>query len=351
MMQKVLSIFILIIVAPFIFSCKSDEPKIKAGDKPKTVPVPKVDGLIVGLRALNVNTTLAGSIIANEATEIHPEISGRLTYLNLAEGRAVAQGTILARIFDGDLQAQLRKLEVQLKQAQVTAKRYEELVKIDGVSRQEYDMQLLNINTIRADMNIVRSNLQRTFIRAPFSGTLGLKNVSPGAYVTPATTLTTIRQNGRLKLDFTLPEKYAGKLKVGQLINFTIQGNQKKFAAQIVASEMSIDETDRSMQVRALVTNNDGSILPGAFVQVETNFDPEPDAIMVPSQAIIPQAKSKKIAVYRGGSISFDDVETGIRDTSFVQITKGLKAGDTIIISGIMTLKPGGKVELKNFKK
>lgn len=331
----------------FLLSCKSEENKIRPGDKPKAPPTPKVDGYIVSTHALSDNATLPGTIIANEATEIHPEISGRLTYLNVAEGRTVGQGTVIAKIYDGDLQAQLRKLEIQLKQAQVTVKRYEELVKIDGVSRQEYDMQMLNINTIKADMNIVHSNLQRTIIRAPFSGTLGLKNISPGSYVTPATAITTIRQNSRLKLDFTLPEKYAGKLSNGQLVSFTIAENPKTYNAQILASEMGINEADRSMQVRALVTNNDGKILPGAFVKVQTNFDPNPNAIMIPTQAVIPQARGKKVAVYRGGTISFDNVETGIRDTSMVQITSGLKVGDTIIVSGIMTLKPGGKVELK----
>ncbi len=230
--------------------------------------------------------------------------------------------------------------------AEQTAKRYQELLKIDGVSQQEYDLQALQINNIKADMAIVRSNITRTEVRAPFAGVLGLKNVSPGAYITPQTILTTIRQNSQLKLDFTLPEKYSGKISTGQLINFAAEGNSKNYAARVIATEAAVTEESRSLQVRALVTNNDGKLLPGAFVKVKTQFAPDPNAIMIPSQAIIPQARGKKVAVYRSGIASFEDVTTGVRDSAMVQITTGFKVGDTIITTGLMSLKPNGKVEL-----
>ncbi len=339
------SLQVLAIALLFLASCGGKKEKISANAKPAgPPPAPKVEGYVVKIIPVSDNIRLPGSIIANEATEIHPEISGRLTYLNVAEGRNVGSGTLIGKIYDGDLRAQLSKLNVQLQQAQRTAKRYEELLKIQGVSRQEYDMHVLDINTIKADMALVQSNLKRTEIRAPFSGTLGLKNISPGAYVTPATVLTSIRQMNQLKLDFTLPEKYVPKIKAGQLVNFKLENNPKLYGAKIVATEMSISEESRSLNVRALVLNNDGNIMPGAFVEVLTNFEPDPTAIMVPTQAVIPQAKGKKIVVYRNGIASFDNVETGIRDSSMVQITSGLKVGDTIIVSGLMGLKPGGKL-------
>lgn len=341
-------IFILTLIT--LAACNSKKDKISANTKPAgPPPVPKVEAFIIKTSALSDNVKLPGSIIANEATEIHPEISGRLTYLNIAEGRSVGTGALIGKIYDGDLRAQLNKLNIQLQTAQRTAKRYEELLKIQGVSRQEYDMHVLDINTIRADMAIVQSNLKRTEIRAPFSGVLGLKNISPGAYVTPASVLTTIRQNSQLKLDFTLPEKYAAKIKPGQLVHFTVENNPKLYGAKIAATEMSISEESRSLNVRAVVVNNDGAIMPGAFVEVQTNFDPDPNAIMVPTQAVVPQAKGKKVVVYRNGSVTFDNVETGLRDSSMVQVTSGLKVGDTIIISGLMGLKPGGKVEINKF--
>lgn len=321
---------------------KPGGPGAKAG----TPPVSKVDAYVVKTSSLSDNLELPGSLIANESTPINPEISGRLVYLNATEGKTVGKGTLIAKIYDGDLTAQLNKLQIQARVQQQTAKRYEELLKIQGVSQQEYDLAKLDISNLQADMAIIRSNIMRTEIRAPFSGTLGLKQISPGAYVTPATVITTIRQNSQLKLDYSLPERYSNKLKTGQLISFTAEGSDKVYNAKILATESGVNEENRSLSIRAVVTNNDGRLLPGQFVKVQTNFDPDPNAIMIPSQAVIPQARGKQVAVYHNGIASFVDVETGVRDSASVQITSGLKVGDTIITTGLMSLKPKGKVQL-----
>lgn len=346
-------------VAYFGFACiilfsacnkKAKKEAAAAAARPSGPPVSQVDGYIVKSTPLADNLELPGSIIANEETTVNPEISGRLVYLNKAEGRVVSKGTLLAKIYDGDLVAQLNKLRVQVQAAQQTSRRYNELLKINGISQQEADIARLDINNLNADINIVRSNIMRTEIRAPFTGTLGLKNISPGAYVTPQTIITTIRQNSQLKLDFTLPEKYSSKVKVGQLIGFTSEGNTKSYNAKITATESGVSEDNRSLMVRSMVTNNDGKLLPGQFVKVKTTFDPDPNAIMIPSQAIIPQARGKKVAVYRNGMARFEDVTTGARDSTRVQVTNGLKVGDTIIITGLMSLKPDGKVKLNKVK-
>jgi len=337
----------------FLPACnkKAKKEAAAAAARPSGPPISRVDAYIVETTPLADNLELPGSLIANEETAINPEISGRLVYLNKTEGRQVGKGTLLAKIYDGDLVAQLNKLRVQVQVAQQTTKRYEELLKINGISQQEFDLAKLDINNLNADINIVRSNIMRTEIRAPFSGTLGLKNISPGAYVTPQTIITTIRQNSQLKLDFTLPEKYSDKVKVGQLVSFSSEGNKEIYNAKIIASESGISEENRSLVVRAMVINKDNKLLPGQFVKVKTTFDPDPNAIMIPSQAVIPQARGKQVAVYRNGIASFENVITGARDSSNVQITNGLKVGDTIITTGLMSLKPGGKVELNKIKK
>ncbi len=336
----------VLISITFLQACGGKDKKEAAAGRPSAPPVPRVDAYIVKTTPLTDNLELPGSIIANESTTVNPEISGRLVYLNVSEGRTVGKGTLLAKIYDGDLRAQLNKLNVQVKVAQQTTRRYEELLKINGISQQEFDLARLDINNLQADMNIVRSNIMRTEIRAPFSGTLGLKNISPGAFVTPQTVITTIRQNSQLKLDFTLPEKYKSKIKIGQLISFTSEGNNKTYHAKIIATESGVAEENRSLQVRTSVIDSDAGLLPGQFVKVQTSFDPDPDAIMVPSQAIIPQARGKKVAIYRGGIASFEDVQTGARDSANVQVTSGLKVGDTILVTGLMSLKPKAKVQL-----
>ena len=351
-LSKIFVCLSLLFLTIVVNSCGSKEKKIKATDKPAGPPPPmKVEGYIVKTIAVSEDLELPGSVIANEMGEIHPEVSGRLTFLNAAEGKTVGKGTLIAKIYDGDLKAQLNKLQIQQGVQEKTTERYRQLLEINGVSQQEYDMQTLGINNLRADMEIVRSNIRRTEIRAPFSGTLGLKMVSPGAYVSPQTVITTIRQNTQLKIDFTLPERYISKLTNGQLVDFRVEENEKKYTARVMATEMGISENNRALKVRALILQNDGKILPGAFVKITTKFEPDPNAIMIPAQAIVPQARGKKVIVYRSGTVSFDDVETGKRDSSMVQITAGLKVGDTIITTGIMGLKPKSKVIISKLNK
>jgi len=338
-------VFSFLFLSAIISSCGGSDKKAETAAPPKP-PVQKVEGYIVKTMLISDVAELPGSIIANETTEIHSEISGRLVYLNINEGRTVGKGALLAKIFDGDLQAQLKKLHVQLSVAEQTVKRMGELLKIGGVSQQEYDLSVLQVNTIRADMDIVRTNISRTEIRAPFSGSLGLKNVSAGAYITPATTLTTIRQNSQLKLDFTLPEKFTSSIRVGQLVDFTVDGNPKKYTARVMATETGLEENTRSMNIRAVITNNDGKLLPGIFARVISDFNADPNGLMIPSQSILPQARGKKVVLYHGGKALFTDVTTGIRDSSMVQVITGLKAGDTIITTGLMGIKPDAKIEL-----
>ncbi len=337
--------WMLAITGIFFTSCARKE-KIAATDIKKAPPAPRVNGFIVKIKPVAESLEIPGSIIANETTEIHPETAGRMTYLNTAEGKFVGKGTLIAKIYDGDLKAQLNKLSVQLKVQDQTIRRYEELLKINGVSRQEYDMIVLQSSNIKADMQIVQTNIMRTEIRAPFSGTLGLKMVSPGAYVSPATVITTIRQNSNLKLDFTLPEKYAGMLRPSQIVYFSAEGNPKLYSAKLLATEAGIAEETRSLSIRCTVINEDKNLLPGSFAKVKIAFEADPNAIMIPSQAIIPQARGKKVAVYRNGTVSMEDITTGIRDSSMVQILSGLKVGDTIITTGLMSLKPKAKVIL-----
>lgn len=340
-----------IIILVFILNSCSSSDKKAASPAATKPPVPKVEGYIVKTKLVSDREELPGSIIANETTEIHPEISGRLVYLNINEGKTVGKGALLAKIYDGDLQAQLKKLNVQVAVAEQTVKRMGELLKISGVSQQEYDLSVLQVNTIRADMDIIRTNISRTEVRAPFSGTLGLKNISSGSYVTPQTIISTIRQNSQLKLDFVLPERFTSSLKTGQLVDFTVEGNPKKYTARIIAAESGLAENTRSQNIRAVVTNNDGKLLPGVFAKVVTDFNTDPNGLMIPTQAILPQARGKKVIVFRSGVATFTDVTTGIRDSSLVQILTGLKAGDTIITTGLMSLKPDAKVEMGKINK
>jgi membrane fusion protein (multidrug efflux system) len=267
--------------------------------------------------------------------------------LYVREGAAVGKGALLAKLYDGDLQAQKRKLEVQLKIAQSTQDRSEQLVKIGGISRQDYDLTLLNVSNLRADLDIVRTSIAKTEIRAPFSGKLGLKAVSTGAFVTPTSIITTIQKTSGLRLDFNVPEKYVSQIKNGHFVNFSVEGTERTYTAVVAATESGIAESTRSLTIRARIKGAEAGLVPGGFAKVKLSFAPDANALMIPTQAVIPQARGKKVYVYRGGTASFVDVVTGMRDSSNVQVTSGLNRGDTVIVTGLLGLKPDAKVQIK----
>jgi membrane fusion protein (multidrug efflux system) len=340
--------FTISVITVSLSACGNNDNKIgpPGSGAARPNPVINVDGYLVRTQTIVENIEVGGSLLANESTEINPEISGRLVYLNVNEGRNVSRGALIGRIYDGDLQAQLKKLQVQLQIARQTQSRFGELLKVQGISQQEFDQASLQVSNIMADMDIVRADITKTQIRAPFNGKLGLKNISPGSYVTPATIVATIQQVSQLKLDFTVPEKYSGQISNGQYINFTVDGSDKKYSARIMAIESSVSQTTRSLMVRSIVQNNDGLLLPGSFAKVILNFAPNENAIMVPAQAVIPQARGKKIIVAQKGSPVFVEVTTGYRDSVNVQITSGLNVGDTVVLTGLLSIKPESKINV-----
>ncbi len=338
----------VITLLAIVSSCSNDRKKDAAAQQ-KAGPRPpaNVDAYIVQTQVLSNSIEIPGSLVANESTEIHPEVSGRIVSLNIREGAYVPKGSVIARLYDADLQARKRKLQVQLKMAQQTEDRYNQLQKIGGISRQDYDVTALQVSNIRADLSIIQTEIARTVVRAPFGGKLGLKEVSTGAYVTPASVLTSIQKTTGLRLDFNVPEKYTSLIKKGQYVNFSVEGSERAYTAVILATESGIEESTRSLTIRAGVKGTETGLVPGGFAKVRLDFAPNEAALMIPTQAIIPQARGKKVYLYKAGKADFVDVVTGVRNESNIEITEGLKKGDTVIITGLLGLKPDAKVQVR----
>jgi len=345
---KLLSVIFFLILSAVMTSCddkkKDATPQSGAQMQQQVITA---DALIVATRPLSADIEIPGTILANETTEIHPEVSGRVVRLNVREGTFVGKGTLLAKLYDGDLQAQLRKLDVQLKIAEKTEQRQAQLVKIQGISQQEYDLSLLQVSNLKADIDIIREAIRKTEILAPFSGKLGLKNISEGAYVTPAIIVTTISQVSQLKIQFNVPEKYGSQLRTGQSINFSVDGSDKSYTANIIAAEVKMDEDTRSLAIRGLVKNGDASLIPGVFAKVRIVLGQNENAIMIPTIVVQPLGRKKLVYLYKGGKSMPADITTGIRDSSSVQVLTGLSVGDTVITTGLLFLRPGADVKLK----
>ena len=228
--------------------------------------------------------------------------------------------------------------------------RQSELLKVNGLSQYDYDQTFLQVNSIKADIEVEKSLIRKSVILAPFDGVIGLKNISVGAQVTPSTNLATIRMVDKLKLDFSIPEKYSSEIKPGFKVKFTISGNDKLYDATVFASEGGIDANTRNLRVRALVINKSAELVPGGFTNVQLTLGENKNAIMIPAQALIPQERNKSLIVSKNGKAHFVIVNTGIRKESTVEILNGIHPGDTVVVNGLLFLKEGVKLSFSNIK-
>jgi membrane fusion protein, multidrug efflux system len=289
-------------------------------------------------------------VIANENVELHPDGSGLLTYLNIPEGKYVTKGTVLAKINSADLAAQYQKSKVQLDLAQKNEERLRKLLSVGGINQSDYDAVLNQVNSLKADMQYTQTLIDKTVMRAPFNGTLGLRQVSPGSYVTPATVIATLQQLGKVKIDFTIPEQYGNLVKIGGMVDVEVDAaNQVRQKALIVAIEPQANEQTRNLKVRALLAGNPAN--PGAFVKVYVGASGSGKmAVMVPTNTIIPSDVNNQLIVIKNDKANFVNITTGVREASNVEITKGVNPGDTIVVTGVLFVRPNSAVKIRSVK-
>jgi membrane fusion protein, multidrug efflux system len=333
------SLFILLACCGLI-SCR--HKAVKTIDKPRV----NVDVIVAQKVHFPSSVEVNGETLSEEMIELHPEISGRLTYLNIPDGAVVKKGTVLAKINDADLQAQLEQQKVQLNLAVKTEQRLKELLTVNGINQADYDAALSQVNTFNASIKVLNAQIDKTVVRAAFSGKLGLRMVSPGAYVTPLTLLGTLQESDNIKIDFTLPEFYANMARVGNTIFIQTNESEEKLPAVISAIEPQINSSTRNIKARARLKS--GKISPGTFVKVILTKDEE--GILVPSNALIPDAASNQVVLVKKSKAVFANVETGKRNADLVQLSSGVKEGDTIVVSGVLFVRPNTLVKIRTVK-
>jgi membrane fusion protein (multidrug efflux system) len=342
---------LLVLVSVLLLACEEKKgggakPAPGAGQNPRQRGPLSVEAFVANTSAISEDIEVPGTLLPLEETQIRAEISGRVVQLNIPEGTLVPKGFLLVKLFDQDQQAQLRKLKVQLQIAIKTVQRQKELLAINGISQQDYDLSALNVDNLKADIQSTEIAISKTEIRAPYEGEIGLRNISTGAFLSPSDIITTLRDVRQLKLEFSVPEKYAKNIARGSVVNFRVDGGQIDHPARVIATEGNVEQTTRTLKVRALVTIKHPELVPGIFARVHLELGKNDEAILVPTQAVIPQARNKRVILFRKDSAVFQVVETGVRDSSYVQILRGIKPGDTVITTGLMALRPGSKVKL-----
>lgn len=322
------------------------EPPKAAGGPPPTI----VDVIVVGPSPVSSELEVNGEVTANEFVELHPEVSGRLTYLNVPEGGNIAQGTVVARINDADLQAQISKTKVQLELARQTEARLKKLLDVNGINQADYDAALNQVRSLEADIAYTEAMIEKTVVKAPFSGTLGLRQVSPGAYVTPATTIASLQQVQQLKVDFSVPEEFSEYVQKGDTVFVrTDLGQAQRQSATVWAIEPQANRDTRNLKARAILAGDQAN--PGAFVKVYIARGNNVQSILIPSNAIIPDAMSKKVVLVKGGKATFVPVETGMRHDRLVEVTSGLSPGDSLVVDGVLFARPNAPLKVRSVKK
>jgi membrane fusion protein, multidrug efflux system len=343
----VIAIFIIAaIIIRVLFFSKNSDIKTAGATAGKRGGAVLLSGIIVKETGLDEIIYSSGTIMANEEVILHPETSGRIIHLSIKEGTKVNKGDLLVKINDSDLQAQLRKLNSQLKLLTEKGTRQEALLKISGISQEAYDEALNQVSSLNADIDFTRSQIQKTEIRAPFSGQIGLRYVSEGSTVTPNDMIATIRQLNPVKIDFSVPEKYSGLIAAGDSIRFTVSGMNEVFNGKIFATEPGIDAGTRTFRLRAVSDNSNGRLYPGAFARIELLLSKNQRALMVPTQSVIPVLKGKKVFIVQNGKAISVPVETGIRNDKQIEVTSGIHTGDTVITTGIMQLRDSMAVDV-----
>jgi membrane fusion protein, multidrug efflux system len=309
-------------------------------------PAMAVNGVVVSPEDFSNTLALSGSIEANEQVQITTEVPGIAEKILFTEGGKVAQGQVLVKINDIELRAQANQYQTRQKLASENERRAKLLLQKEAISQEEYDIASADFKTAQAQTQLINAQIAKTSIRAPFSGTIGLRNISPGTYVTPQTLITTLVNSSKVKITFSVPEKYANQMKKDTRLEFTVAGTDKKYTATVYALEPAVEVATRTLRVRALADNADGKLLPGTFADVLLPLDKTANAYLIPSEAIVPVQGGKKVFVSKNGKATEVKVTTTTRTDTDVVVLEGLKAGDTVITTGVLSLKPDAQVKV-----
>ncbi|MEE4213841.1 MAG: efflux RND transporter periplasmic adaptor subunit [Bacteroidales bacterium] len=305
-----------------------------------------VSGFIVKPSHITEQINSNGTLMPDEEVDLSFETSGKITGIYFSEGTSVSEGDLLAKINDRHLQAQLLKLEAQKKLLEEKEYRQRALLEKDAISQESYDQIVTELQTTEADILLVKARILETELRAPFDGKIGLRYLSEGSFASPNSKIARLVKIKPLKIEFSVPERYAGELKPGYPISFRVDGYNELFSAKVYAIDPKIDINTRTIVVRALYPNRNEEHKPGRFAGISLTLREVDDAISIPTEALIPEMDGEKVYVYRGGKAHKVAIETGLRTESVIQIIEGLNFNDTLIVSGILQLREGLPVML-----
>jgi membrane fusion protein (multidrug efflux system) len=349
---KIFIIILLLVVLAGIVAYPKIKPLLESKIKSKSTPggrtaggtgrtrqILNVSGYLIEPEKLSDLYNSPGTLRPDEDVELSFETSGKIVGINFTEGTRVKKGDLLAKINDRPLQAQLQKLQAEQKLVEEKEFRQRNLLTRDAISQESYDQIVTELQTIQADIDLIRARISETELRAPFDGIIGLRYLSEGSYATPATKIARLVKISPIKLEFAIPERYGNQVHKGFPVSFTVFGSNKIYNASVYAVDPQVEEKTRTIAIRALYSNTNEELNAGRSASVTLVLSQVDNAISVPTEALIPQMDGEIVYVYRNGKAASVKVATGLRTEAQIQIVGGLKFGDTLLTSGILQLR------------
>lgn len=355
-MKRIITIIVVLLVVgglsyPKIKPLFSSTGEEQTAANTRNSSLLEVDAVEMDYETIEDRIYSTGTVQANEVVELSAEASGIITNIYFEEGREVEQGDLLLKINDSELQAQKQRAEFRLNLAEQREDRQRRLLERGGISQEDYDATLNEVNVLRSEIQLINAQIDKTEIRAPFSGIIGLKYVSVGSYIGPNTRIASLQEVDPIKIDFSVPERYISRVTVGDQINFTVQGVDSTFTGEVYAIEPRINTETRTLQIRAISENSGNLLYPGAFANITLILEEIDNALMVPTISVIPSLNSQKVFIVKDGVVSEQTIRSGIRTSEKVQVVEGIEQGDIVLTTGLLQVRSGMEVNITELTK
>jgi membrane fusion protein (multidrug efflux system) len=347
--KRILYLVIILVVIGLIAYPKLPKgTSTEAGDAPSNTQSEKltVNAIIVNSEQLANTVNVTGSLIADESVVLNSELSGKIEKISFKEGQRVTKGQTIVTLNDDEILAEIEKLQFTKKLNEDDEYRQKVLLEKEAISREEYETALTTLNTVKSEIKVLEARLQKHYIKAPFSGITGFRDIAEGSYLNPGARITELYRINPIKLEFNIPSKYISLVNNGDQLTFEVDGYDEQFAGEIYAVEPLIDPQTRSISLRARASNDESKLFPGQFARVSLTLETIPNALMIPTESVIPELSGKKVFLYKNGQVTPVQVSTGIRTEDRIQVTSGINEGDTVITTGILQIGPGMPVNV-----
>ena len=267
------------------------------------------------------------------------------------DGARVQKGTLLAKIDDSELRAQLKQAESNKQLAQQKYDRTKALFEKNGVTQVDLESAEASLKSAEASVELIAAQIAKTEVRAPFAGVLGFVNVSVGAWLTTGTPVATLSEVRELKAKFSLPQRYASTLKVGDAVTVCDEERHVEKTGKVKALDATLSESSRTRQIMVVVDNAKGELLAGSYAKVSVSMETgHAKSFPIPAEAFTLDKDGSYVYVVENGKAKMRRVQTGLRTPIAVDVVSGLNEGDTVLTSGLISLREGVSVRIREIR-